>query len=96
MFKGMTKIVSPNLFSIGFAIGEAAKTQTSIIGGHKVKEKKGLLTRALGKPALSATSGEKKKYIANAPNKSEKAKRVARVNLAAAHKKGHKAQGHKI
>ena len=70
--------------------------KTSVIDGKEVKEEPGRLTKALGKPAMSASEAELDKYIENAPNAEEKKKRVARVNLMKAHKKGHEAQGHEI
>lgn len=86
---------------IGFGIGFAstmveANTKTSTIGGTKIKEKTGKLSKDLGEPAMGASESELQSYIDNASSATEKKKRVARVNLMKAHKKGHKAQGHKI
>ena len=81
--------------SNGMPIVSEKKYQTSTIGGKKIKEKKGKLSSDLGKPAMQASEKELKAYI-NAASGKEKQKRVARVNLMKAHKKGHKAQGHKI
>lgn len=69
------------------------ETQISKIGGEKIKEKKGKLSDDLGKPAMQASEEELQSYIDNASGE-EKKKRVARVNLMKAHKKGHK-KGHK-
>lgn len=71
------------------------KTQVSKIGGKKIKEKKGKLSDDLGKPAMQASEKDLQSYVDAASGK-EKQKRVARVNLMKAHKKGHKAQGNKI
>lgn len=75
---------------------KSPKTRTSKIGGKKVTEKKGKLSKDLGKPAMKATQAELDSYVSGAKTGSEKKKRVARVNLMKAHKKGHKAQGHKM
>ena len=71
-------------------------TKTSVIGGKKIKEKEGKLAADLGKPAMKATQAELDSYINAAKTPAEKKKRVARVNLASAHKKGLKAQGSKV
>ncbi len=68
------------------------ETQTSTIDGHKIKEKKGKLSGDLGKPAFQASQKELDNYV-DAASGAEKQKRVARVNLMKAHKRGHKAQG---
>lgn len=67
------------------------ETQTTELDGKKIKEKKGKLSDDLGKPAFQASAKELDDYIDNASGK-EKQKRVARVNLMKAHKKGQKAQ----
>lgn len=67
------------------------ETQTTELDGEKIKEKKGKLSDDLGKPAFQASEKELDDYI-NATSGAEKQKRVARVNLMKAHKKGHKAQ----
>jgi hypothetical protein len=69
--------------------------QTQTIGGKKITQKKGKLSDDLGKPATRATETELQSYI-DAGKGKEKQKRVARVNLMKAHKKGHKSQGHKL
>ena len=90
------KLVNGSLFSIGRTLSEKKfEKKTSIIGGKKVVEK-GKLTADLGKPAMKATAAEKKAYINAAKSPAEKKKRVARINLATAHKKGLKAQGAKV
>lgn len=83
------------MFGQGFVRPITEKVKTSTIGGKKVKEKQGKLTKDLGKPAMSATEKELQSYIDNASG-AEKKKRVARVNLMKAHKKGLKAQGSKV
>jgi len=90
----MAKIISPNLFSIGRVLNE--ETKTSTIGGKKVTEHEGKLSKDLGKPAMSATESELQSYIDSASSAAEKKKRVARVNLMKAHKKGLKAKGSKV
>ena len=75
---------------------KAPKRKTSVIKGTKIKEKPGKLSKDLGKPAMKATGKELKTYIDKATTPSLKKKRVARVNLMKAHKKGHKAQSHKL
>lgn len=75
---------------------KSPKTKTSVIGGKKITEKKGKLSKDLGKPAMKATQSELDAYVKAAKSPSEKKSRVARVNLMKAHKKGHKAQGHKL
>ena len=69
------------------------ETQEVEIDGEKIKQKKGKLSDDLGKPAFQASQKELDDYI-NAASGAEKQKRVARVNLMKAYKKGHKAQGH--
>ncbi len=87
-------------FGAGFAstIREAKsnKTQTTVIKGTKIKEKKGKLSKDLGKPAMKATAKELKSYVDNAKSGKEKIARTARVNLMKAHKKGHAAQHHTV
>ena len=80
----------------GFITPTIISEKTSTIGGEKIKEEPGKLSDDLGKPATRATEKELQTYIDNAPNAAEKKKRVARVNLMKAHKKGHKAQGNKL
>jgi hypothetical protein len=65
---------------------------TSVIGGKRIKEKEGKLTADLGKPPSKASESEKQAYINAAKTPTEKRKRVARINLAAAHAKGTRAQ----
>ena len=90
----MAKIISPSLFSVGSVLNE--ETRTSTIGGKKVTEREGKLAKDLGKPAMKATEGELNAYIDSASSAAEKKKRVARVNLMKAHKKGLKAKGSKV
>ena len=73
---------------------ERYERQKQTIGGKTITQKKGKLSNDLGKPAMKATEGELQQYIDDASGK-EKKKRVARVNLMKAHKKGHVSQGHK-
>jgi hypothetical protein len=80
----------------GFIMPISEKTKVSKIGGERIKEKEGKLSQDLGKPATQATEKELQAYIDNASSAAEKKKRVARVNLMKAHKKGHKAQGNKL
>lgn len=87
----MNKIVSPVLYSIGAPLME--KTKTSVIGGKRIKEHTGKLSKDLGKPAMSASKAELDSYINAAKSPAEKKKRVARVNLMKSHAKGLKAQG---
>lgn len=68
-------------------------TKTTVIGGKKIKEREGKLTKDLGMAPMKASQQKLDAYIDAAPNSAEKAKRVARVNLMKAHKKGLKAQG---
>ncbi len=68
-------------------------TKTSLIGGKKIKEKEGKLTKDLGMAPMKASKKKLDAYIDAAPDSAEKTKRVARVNLMKAHKKGLKAQG---
>lgn len=82
------------LYSIGRPMME--KTQTSVIGGRRIKEKKGKLSSDLGKPAMKATETELQSYVDAAKSPVEKKKRVARVNLMKAHKAGLRAQGAKV
>lgn len=87
-------------FGTGFvaSIKEAStpKTKTTVIKGQKIKEKKGKLSKDLGKPAMKATAKELASYVKAAKTPAEKKSRVARVNLMKAHKKGLKAQGSKV
>jgi hypothetical protein len=72
-----------------------SETETSEIGGKKIKEKEGKLTEDLGKPPSEASEEELKRYIESGGTEEERRKRLARVNLARAHMKGVKAQhGH--
>jgi hypothetical protein len=69
--------------------GSKAKTQTSVIGGKKIKEKKGALTKGLGKPPSEASKKELEAYAKRGK------KQLAQVNLYRAHMKGTKAKaGH--
>lgn len=90
----IARLVNTSLFSIGRPITE--KVKTSVIGGKKIREKAGKLTKDLGKPAMSATKKELQSYINAAKSEPERKKRQARVNLASAHKKGLKAKGSKV
>ncbi len=87
-FRGSVRIISPVLFRLN---EKKYETKTSVIGGEKIKERKGKLTADLGKPAMKASQKELDSYI-NAASGKEKKARVARVNLMKAHKKGLKAQ----
>lgn len=69
-----------------------SETETSEIGGKKIKEKEGKLTKDLGKPPSEASEEELKRYIEAGKTEEERRKRMARVNLARAHMKGVKAQ----
>ena len=72
------------------------RAKVSVIGGKKVRERAGKLSKDLGKPAMKATAVELKSYVDTASGAAEKKKRVARVNLMKAHKKGLKAKGSKV
>jgi hypothetical protein len=76
----------------GDALTEDEEVKTSVIGGKKIKEHPGKLTSALGEPAFKASASKLESYVDDAPDAAEKEKRVARVNLMKAHKKGHEAQ----
>jgi len=78
------------------ASSKAKGTKTSTIGGKRIKERKGKLSGDLGKPAFKASAGELDSYVASGKTPKERQKRNARVNLMRAHKKGHKAQAHKV
>ena len=76
-----------------FIVHEAKKgTQTSTIGGKRIKEKAGKLTKDLGKPPSEASAAELKRYVEAGKTPAERKKRQARVNLARAHVKGAKAR----
>jgi len=78
-----------NPFLVAEGKKKGGKTQTSIIGGKKIKEKKGALTKALGKPPSEASAKELKSYAKKGK------KQLAQVNLFRAHMKGTKAKaGH--
>jgi len=90
----MIKMISPVLFRIGPPLLEKkGDVKTSVIGGKRIKEKEGKLSSDLGKPAMSASEAELASYVDAAKSPSEKRKRVARINLLKAHRRGLRAKG---